>query len=160
MIARLQVQSYASPRAVAARTLWAMARHSDQSGGASRIGAEQARRLRRLRERFTGVLNEAAAAGGVSRFSWSRMEEGRSRIDTVALARFGEFYRVPTEYVISGNLTGLAPDLARELLRVEDAEASAAAHSAPAPEPEPLNRTGRKSTRGSGRKRAPAAGPR
>lgn len=93
----------------------------------------QSTRLARLRRLVGMQKGDAADVAGVSRFSWYRMEEGKARIDAVALARFLAYRNLPAEYVISGGFLGLPPDLVRDLVRDEEHEAAAAAVSSEAP---------------------------
>lgn len=130
-----------------------MPKFSDESEEAQAVAVEQAARLRRLRERF-GPVGPAHAAAGISRDAWGRMERGETRIDAVALARWATHHGVSPEYVLTGGLSGLPGDLARELVQVElrDAlEASRTAYS-PASEhqdtPEPCGNPGSATPRG------------
>lgn len=50
------------------------------------------------------------------------------RIDIVALGKFLQHRGLSADYVVSGSLAGLPPDLARRLLQLERAED---AHSPP-----------------------------
>lgn len=114
---------------------------------------EHAKRLRRLRERLGLSQAQAAAAAGVSRDSWIRMEgadpKRRRRIDTITLARFLDHYNLPVLYIFTGHLAGLDHDLAAELLRIEEAErAEAAGRSGTVSPPAPARRKTRKSIAG------------
>lgn len=97
---------------------------SDKSPVAARIKADQARRLRWLREQMGLQQIEAAELAGVTRFSWYRMEKGASLIDTVALARFLGAHGFSADYVVSGRTGGLPDDLAYDLQARARAEGS------------------------------------
>lgn len=117
----------------------------------TRLRLEQAARLQRLRNLLGLQQQDAAERAGLSRFAWARMEDGQRRIDTVALAKFCQSKDLPAEYVVSGSLSGLPSDLARDLVSAEIAEkASGGAGTVPASEPAPSGSRRRKSKASSG----------
>jgi transcriptional regulator with XRE-family HTH domain len=99
--------------------------YSDDSPEATAMAAQQAERLRRLRSAVAKSQAAAARAAGVSKDAWNRMELGTYRINALALARFGQTYDIPTEYVISGRLIGLPEHLNRVVAALEARDAAA-----------------------------------
>ncbi|WP_424140407.1 helix-turn-helix domain-containing protein [Roseomonas chloroacetimidivorans] len=77
--------------------------------------ALQAARLKALRELIEPYQKDAADVAGVSDFSWGRYESGKSEINPIALATFALAYKVPTEWVLTGRLTGMPDDLINKL---------------------------------------------
>jgi DNA-binding XRE family transcriptional regulator len=129
-----------------------MAERSDNSVEASTLRIEQAKRLRRLRNRCGATQDEAAAAAHVTRDTWLRMENTGSRgtrIDAVSLRRFCAFYDVPGEYVLSGDFIGLERHVIEEIVLLERAElASSKESTADTPGSAPDRRSKRKNTDG------------
>src|SRR3954454_18195849 len=114
----------------------AMVKHADDSPEATLLQRQQARRLSHFRRALGVSRTTAGEMAGISRFSWRRMEEGLGRIDTVPLRRFLAAYdripNLPGEYVISGSTSGLPPQLARDLLTLDQMEPpDFEAHSSP-----------------------------
>jgi len=127
-----------------------MAKHSGEPQAGDALRRQQAMRLRWLRERKGATQEEAAAAAGVTRDSWLRMESlgsRGSRIDAVTLQRFCQHYRVPGEYVLSGQFTGLDRELVEELVALEQhVQALAAERTAQTAEPAPSRTSKQKSS--------------
>jgi transcriptional regulator with XRE-family HTH domain len=110
----------------------------DQTPEASAIKAAQKARLRALREILDPVQSNAARRSGVSVPSWNRMEVGDTEVSAVALARFCAAYGVPAEWVITGGLAGLRPEIVLVLARehpelIAGAGESSAGPSNPSP---------------------------
>jgi transcriptional regulator with XRE-family HTH domain len=133
-------------------------KHADTSAEADQLLQQQSRRLLRFRIALGLSRQQAADMAGVARFTWRRMEMGTSRIDTVPLRRFLAAYErvsnLPAEYVISGNTSGLPPDLVRDLVRMEieegDHSTLPSAYSDDPPPNATANKPRRKRTAGSG----------
>lgn len=111
-----------------------MSRYSDTTPDAARIAQEQAYRLRLLRELSGLTVAAAAKRAHITRFSWYRMETAQTRLDPVALCYFLLSNRdLCADYVITGELSGLRGDLARDLVQreMEDAERQASDSESP-----------------------------
>lgn len=92
-----------------------MPHYADDSESATWLAERQARRLRALREVIEPIQADAGRPAGVSQSAWYRMENGISRVDPIALARFCAAYGVPAGWVISGDPAGLPPLILRAL---------------------------------------------